>query len=183
MAHAASAAVPAHAGRHSPRIIKEAPVALHAVRIAFFFLALRLLIPLDLRAAEPEPNKEAPFLKILESAYAVSCKEPERLREFYRSDAQILHDGDQKTLEQSIVELKQSMSSMGEITCGYHPRVRASRVTAEIAYLVVREQIKLSARPRGEELLEQICSYIFLKDGSTWKIAVDHCSTVEGETT
>jgi len=135
-----------------------------------------------LRAAEPLADKDKPFVEILEGAYRVSCNNVDRLSDYYRSDAQIIHDGRQTTLDETIKEIKESIRPLENLRCTYQPRVRTSRISGDMAYLIVRETIHLSAGTTEPQEIEQICSYVFMKDGSRWKIAVDHCTTVPGET-
>ncbi|MBI3609566.1 MAG: nuclear transport factor 2 family protein [Nitrospirae bacterium] len=138
--------------------------------------------PDPLRAAEKSAEKEEVFLKVLDAAYQVSCNDADRLRDYYLANAEIISDGLQSTLDETIKELKQSMNPLPGLTCSYQPKVRASRIGPEMAYLVVRESIRLSVHEKGEQRIEQLCTYVFLKDGSRWKIAHDHCSMVQGET-
>jgi len=134
------------------------------------------------QGAESKTENEKTFVEILEGAYKVSCNDVDRLRDFYRSDAQIVHDGRQTTLDVTIQEIKESIRPLENLRCAYQPRVRTSRVGGEMAYLIVRETIFLSSGTTEPQEIEQICSYIFMKDGSRWKIVVDHCSSVPGET-
>jgi ketosteroid isomerase-like protein len=135
-----------------------------------------------LQAADSTAEKDKPFVEILEGAYRVSCDNVDRLSDYYRSDAQIIHDGRQTTLDETIKEIKESIRPLENLRCTYQPRVRASRISGDMAYLIVRETIHLSAGATEPQEIEQICSYIFMKDGSRWKIVVDHCSTIPGET-
>lgn len=135
-----------------------------------------------LQAAESSMGTEKPFVDVLEKAYQASCDDVDRLHDFYRSDAQIIHDGRQTTLDETIKEIKESIRPLQNLRCTYHPRVRTTRVGGEMAYVVVRETLRLTAKTMEPQEIEQICSYIFIKDGSTWKIILDHCSTVPGET-
>jgi ketosteroid isomerase-like protein len=132
-------------------------------------------------AAESTADKDKPFVEILEGAYRVSCEDVDRLNDYYRSDAQIIHDGRQTTLNETIKEIKESIRPLHNLHCTYKPRVRASRFAGEMAYLVVRESIRLTASTVEPQEVEQICSYVFMKDGSRWKIGLDHCTTVPGE--
>jgi ketosteroid isomerase-like protein len=135
-----------------------------------------------LQAADSSMGDEKPFVAILEKAYQASCSDVDRLHNYYRSDAQIIHDGRQTTLDETIKEIKESIRPLQDLRCTYHPRVRTTRVNGEMAYVVVRETLRLTAKAMEPQEVEQICSYIFMKDGSTWKIILDHCSTVPGET-
>ena len=153
------------------------------IRFTILFTALCLLLgERPLAAVEQPAEKDGLFVKILEGAYQASCDDVDRLRDFYRSDAQIIHDGRQTTLDETIKEIKESIRPLQNLHCTYQPRVKTSRISAEIAYLIVRETIRLSAGAREPQEVEQICSYIFMKNGSRWKIVLDHCSTVPGET-
>jgi len=135
-----------------------------------------------LQAADSTAEKDKPFVEVLEGAYRVSCDDVDRLRDYYRSDAQIVHDGRLTTLDETIKEIKESLQPLKNLRCTYQPRVRASRISGEMAYLLVRETIRLKAGELEPQEIEQICSYIFMKDGSRWKIILDHCTTVPGET-
>lgn len=153
------------------------------IRFTILFSALCLLLgERPLKAVEPPAEKDAVFVKILEGAYQASCDDVDRLRDYYRSDAQIIHDGRLTTLDETIKEIKESIRPLQNLRCTYQPRVRTSRISGEMAYLVVRETIRLSTGATEPQEIEQICSYIFMKDGSRWKIVLDHCSTVPGAT-
>jgi len=134
-----------------------------------------------LQAAESNTEKDAPFVKILEGAYQASCDDVDRLHDYYRADAQIIHDGRLTTLDETIKEIKESIRPLQGLHCSYQPRVRSSRVGGEMAYVIVHESIRLSAGTVEPQQIEQICNYVFLKEGSQWKIAVDHCSSIPGE--
>lgn len=135
------------------------------------------------QAAEEAPNgSQEAFLKILDSAYEASCGEVDRLRKYYLADAEIINDGRQVSLDETIKELKQSMVSLQGLTCAYEPRVRSTRVAGEIAYLVIRETIRLAAAEMTEQRIQQVCTYVFTRKDSRWWIAHDHCSSVQGET-
>lgn len=158
--------------------------------MSFPKIGLRILISVlclmpgqsTLDAAGQTVEKEEVFINVLKGAYQASCDDIDRLRDYYLSDAEIVHDGHQTTLTETINELKRSLGPFKDLTCVYQPKVRASRIRAEIAYLVVRETIRISSPTLGEEESRQVCTYIFLKEGSQWKIAHDHCSTIPGET-
>ena len=153
------------------------------IRFTILFTALCLMLgERPLSAVEPPAEKDGLFVKILEGAYQASCDDVDRLRDYYRSDAQIIHDGRQTTLDETIQEIKESIRPLQNLHCTYQPRVKTSRISAEIVYLIVRETIHLSAGDSEPQAIEQICSYIFMKGGSRWKIVLDHCSTVPGET-
>ncbi len=151
-------------------------------RIRFKLLFSALLFSVasaPLYAAE----KEEPFLKVLEGAYEVSCGNVDRLVDYYLEDAEIIHDGRQTTLRETITELKRSLGTMKDLQCVYQPKVRGIRIGGEIAYLVVRETLRMSSESMGEQAFQQVCTYVFLKVGSKWMIGHDHCSTIPGEIT
>lgn len=134
----------------------------------------------DLHAIRLSAEKEDIFLKILAAAYQASCSNAELLHDYYLSDAEIIHDGRQLTLDETIKELKQSIAPLSGLTCVYQPKVRASRIDERLAYLVVRETLILEAHETGKKEIQQICTYVFLRTGSRWMIAHDHCSSIPG---
>lgn len=157
-------------------------INLYPIRGVLFVL-LTLGLPSQAVSAEKkDPHGEEIFLNVLKAAYDASCNDVDRLRDYYRADAEIIHDGRQSTTEETIKDLEGSLASTPNLTCSYQPRVRSLRVSGDLAYLVVRETIRISSQETGSRDLQQICSYVFLREGGRWKIAVDHCSSVEGET-
>lgn len=124
---------------------------------------------------------EEELVAILNGSYEVSCRDVDQLRQFYSEDAEIVHDGRQRTLDETIKELKQSTESLNGLTCKYEPKVRVQRILDQVAYLVVRETIRMTAQEMEEQRLEQVCTYVFVKQGTMWKIAHDHCSSVRGQ--
>lgn len=152
-----------------------------SVGLAFVIISASLMTGLGvLRATEPAVGQDEPFLKILEGSYDVSCKNVEALRGYYLEDAEIINNGRQVSLDDTIKELTQSLSSIESLECSYEPTVRARRIGKDLAYLVVREVIRLSSREAGEQQIDQLCTYVFLKTEVGWKIAHDHCSSVPG---
>ena len=150
-------------------------------RILIFLLPL-WVSHTPLHALQPVADENKVFLTILNNAYQASCNNIELLRRYYLSDAEIINDGRQLTLDEIIKELKQSTASLTGLICTYEPKVRASRKTAQLAYIVVRETIRLSAHEMEEQEIQQLCTYVFSKTESGWKISHDHCSSVPGLT-
>ena len=148
-------------------------------RILIFLLPL-LVSYTTLQALQLGADKDKVFLTILSDVYQASCNDIESLRSYYLSDAEIINDGRQLTLDEIIKELKQSTASLSGLVCTYQPKIRASRKIVGLAYIVVRETIKLSAHEMKEREIQQLCTYIFSKTESGWKIAHDHCSSVPG---
>lgn len=164
--------------------MKETAVAMpRMTRVGVVGLTMLLLFASGRPQAAEAPNdsREA-FLKILDSAYEASCGEVDRLRKYYLADAEIINDGRQVTLDETIKELKQSMVSLQGLTCGYEPRVRSTRVSGDLAYVVVRETIRLAAQEMAEQRIQQVCTYVFSRKDAQWWIAHDHCSSVQGDT-
>ena len=143
---------------------------------------LSLMVGQDaLTSTKPGTQKdESAFLKVLVGAYYVSCFDVESLRDYYLKDAEIINNGRQVTLDDTIKELKESISTLSDLKCSYKPKIRSSRIEKKIAYIVVRETIELSAQEIGEQRIQQLCTYIFSKKRSKWKIAHDHCSSIPG---
>ena len=131
-------------------------------------------------AKEKAGDSDNKFVNILKTVYQISCGDTELLRDYYLPEADIIHDGRQVSLDDTIDELRRMKDSAGDLNCAYKPRVRKHRVDHETAYLFVRESIKISSHSMGEQRFEQLCTYIFHYEDFRWKIALDHCSTVPG---
>ena len=156
------------------------PVGLKAVRWVIVVAGILLAGQAMLRAGESSGKEAEAFRNILEGAYRVSCGEFESLRDYYVEEAEIINNGLQMTLDETVDELRGSLSSVMGLSCSYSPKIRVHHVSGDLAYAVVRESIRLTASEIGERQIEQLCTYIFSRSKKGWKIAHDHCSSVPG---
>lgn len=127
-------------------------------------------------------ENEETFVKILEKSYKASCEDVEGLRDYYLPEAEIIHNGRQKTLSETIDQLSTTLGGMKGLACGYKPRVQGSYITEDFAFMTLRETVQLKADEIQDIEIQQICTYIFLKKKGKWMITHDHCSEIEGQT-
>ncbi|HEY5649034.1 MAG TPA: nuclear transport factor 2 family protein [Nitrospiria bacterium] len=129
----------------------------------------------------PAANEDT-FITVLEKSYEASCGNVEGLRDYYLPEAEIIHDGKQTTLKQTIEDLTKTLTVMKGLACEYKPRVQGSYIGDDFAFLTLRESIFISADEVDEVEILQICTYIFLKKDDRWMITHDHCSEIDGQT-
>ena len=125
---------------------------------------------------------EETFTTILEKSYEASCGNVEGLRDYYLPEAEIIHNGKQTTLKQTIEELGGNLANMKGLSCSYEPRVQGSYIGDDFAFMTLRESIFISAEEIDRLEILQICTYIFLKKDDRWMITHDHCSEIDGQT-
>ena len=54
----------------------------------------------------------------------------------------------------------------------------AGNIGKNIGYLLVDELISVSSRHSTDERQHSVCTYVFNKNGSQWKIKQEHCSSL-----
>ncbi len=144
--------------------------------------ALCLVVTLIIVIPGARAANEETFTKILALSYKASCDDADDLRKYYLPEAEIIHDGRQTTLSETIEEVKRSLGGITGLACGYTPRVQGSYIEEEFAFLTLAETIHIEAEDLNAIEIRQLCTYIFLKKNGKWMITHDHCSEVEGQT-
>lgn len=149
-----------------------------------FFLLTVLLLGFSggLLTTTVHAANEGTFTTILKKSYEASCGDVEGLRDYYLPEAEIIHNGKQTTLKQTIEKLSRTLATMKGLSCDYKPRVQGSYIGDDFAFMTLRESIFISAEEIDRQEILQICTYIFLKKDGRWMITHDHCSEIDGQT-
>ena len=119
------------------------------------------------------------FAKILEKIDGMTCTQPEKLPSFYGKNLVILQDDKRHLLENRIKGYRQMMSDYRGLNCQVQRQVLAGHVGAKVGYLLVDEIYSITSKSvDNDERQHGVCNYSFVKEGSSWKITLEHCSSL-----
>jgi len=118
------------------------------------------------------------LIDVLKRVDAQVCVAPAKIKEFYGPKMVIMLD-DRRILLQHRIELYQGMiAEYRDMKCDFKRTVLAGEVGPRLGYVLVDEQISVKARMSSDERQHNVCSYVFIKEGSSWKITHEHCSSL-----
>ncbi|QPJ64114.1 MAG: hypothetical protein G3M78_01315 [Candidatus Nitrohelix vancouverensis] len=116
---------------------------------------------------------------VLKKVDAIVCKKPENLSQFYASEHVILQDHKRALLKHRIEDYRQMISEMRDVKCEIQRTVFTGHVDDRVGYLVVDETSNVtSASTDTEDRQHSICNYAFVKEGGSWKVSLEHCSSM-----
>ena len=119
------------------------------------------------------------FSNILKKIDGITCTQPEKLPSFYGKSLVILQDDKRALLENRIKDYRQMMSDFRGLNCQVQRQVLAGHVGAKVGYVLVDEIISVTSKSvDNDERQHGVCNYSFFKDGSSWKITLEHCSSL-----
>ena len=116
---------------------------------------------------------------ILKKLDALTCTQPEKLPQFYAKDLVIMVDDKRALLENRVKDYQQMMSDFRDMKCEVQRQVLSGKVGKEVSYVLADEIISITSKSNDtDERQHSVCSYMFTRDGSQWKIALEHCSSL-----
>ncbi len=135
---------------------------------------LSLLISNNALAADTDE-----FSNILKKIDGMTCTQPEKLPSFYGKSLVILQDDKRALLENRIKAYRQMMSDFRGLDCQVQRQVLAGHVGAKVGYVLVDEIMSVTSKSvDNDERQHNVCNYSFVKEGSRWKISLEHCSSL-----
>ena len=135
---------------------------------------LSLLISNNALAADTDE-----FSNILKKIDGLTCTQPEKLPSFYGKSLVILQDDKRALLENRIKDYRQMMSDFRGLNCQVQRQVLAGHVGAKVGYVLVDEIMSVTSKSvDNDERQHNVCNYSFVKEGSRWKISLEHCSSL-----
>ncbi|MBC8283331.1 MAG: hypothetical protein H8E32_05910 [Nitrospinae bacterium] len=139
---------------------------------AVFFLSL--IISNNALAADTDV-----FANILKKVDGMACTQPEKLPAFYGDSLVILSDDKRALLGNRIKDYRQMMSDFRDINCQVQRQVLTGHVGTDVGYVLVDEIISITSKSNDtDERQHSVCNYSFVKEGSNWKITLEHCSSL-----
>ena len=139
-------------------------------------LVLVLSLVFSSQAFAAETDGLADILKKLD---ALTCTQPEKLPQFYAKSLVIMVDDKRALLENRVKDYRQMMSDFRDMKCETQRQILSGKVGKEVSYVLVDEIISITSRSNDtDERQHSVCSYVFTREGSQWKISLEHCSSL-----
>lgn len=119
------------------------------------------------------------FSDILKKVDALNCTAPEKITEFYHAKLVILSDDKRGLLENRVKAYQQMKSEFREIQCRTQRQVLAGKKGKEVGYVLVDEISSITSKSSDtDERQHSVCNYVFNRDGSSWKIVLEQCTSL-----
>ena len=139
-------------------------------------LVLVLSLVFGSQALAGETDGLAGILKQLDE---LTCTQPEKLPQFYAKNLVIMVDDKRALLENRVKDYRQMMSDFRGMKCQTQRQVLSGKVGKEVGYVLVDEIISVTSKSTDtDERQHSVCSYMFIREGSQWKISLEHCSSL-----
>ena len=139
-------------------------------------LVLVLSLVFGSQAFANETDGLAGILKQLDE---LTCTQPEKLPQFYAKNLVIMVDDKRALLENRVKDYRQMMSDFRDMKCQTQRQVLSGKVGKEVGYVLVDEIISVTSKSTDtDERQHSVCSYMFIREGSQWKISLEHCSSL-----
>jgi len=142
--------------------------------VAGLVLVFSLVFSSQVLAAETDSLAD-----ILKKLDALTCTQPEKLPQFYAKSLVIMVDDKRALLENRVKDYRQMMSDFRDMKCETQRQILSGKVGKEVSYVLVDEIISITSKSNDtDERQHSVCSYVFTREGSQWKISLEHCSSL-----
>ena len=119
------------------------------------------------------------YANILKKLDGIACTQPEKLPDFYGKDLVILVDDKRALLENRVKDYRQMMADFRSLKCQVQRQVLSGHAGNKVGYILVDEIISITSKSvDNDERQHSVCNYSFIKEGSSWKITLEHCSSL-----
>ena len=119
------------------------------------------------------------FTDILKKVDALNCTQPEKITDHYGSKLVILSDDKRALLENRVKGYRQMMSEFREMECRTQRQVLAGKKGKDVGYVLVDEISSITSKSTDtDERQHSVCNYVFSKDGGSWKIVLEQCTSL-----
>lgn len=116
---------------------------------------------------------------ILKQIDELVCTQPEKLPPFYSKDLVIMVDDKRALLENRILDYQQMMSDFRDMECQTQRQILSGKVGKDVAYILADEIVSITSKSTDtDERQHSVCSFAFTREGSQWKVALEHCSSL-----
>ena len=119
------------------------------------------------------------YANILKKLDGIACTQPEKLPDFYGKDLVILVDDKRALLENRVKDYRQMMADFRNLKCQVQRQGLSGHAGNKVGYILVDEIISITSKSvDNDERQHSVCNYSFVKEGSSWKITLEHCSSL-----
>jgi hypothetical protein len=116
---------------------------------------------------------------ILKKIDGLACTQPEKLSQFYSKDLVIMVDDKRALLENRIKDYQQMKIDFRDVQCQTQRLVLSGKAGKEVSYILVDEIISITSKSNDtDERQHSVCNYTFTRQGTDWKISLEHCSSL-----
>ena len=116
---------------------------------------------------------------ILKKMDKLACTQPQKLTQFFSKDLIIMVDDKRALLENRIKDYQQMLTDFRDLDCQTQRQVLAGKVGKDISYLLVDEIISITSKSNDtDERQHSVCSYMYTREGTNWKVSLEHCSSL-----
>ena len=116
---------------------------------------------------------------ILKKMDKLACTQPQKLPQFFSKDLTIMVDDKRALLENRIKDYQQMLTDFRDLDCQTQRQVLAGKVGKDISYLLVDEIISITSKSNDtDERQHSVCSYMYTREGTNWKVSLEHCSSL-----
>ena len=144
----------------------------------FLFTGMVFIISLVISNNALATNMDV-YANILKKLDGIACTQPEKLPDFYGKDLVILVDDKRALLENRVKDYRQMMADFRGLKCQVQRQVLSGHAGNKVGYLLVDEIISITSKSvDNDERQHSVCNYSFVKEGSSWKITLEHCSSL-----
>jgi ketosteroid isomerase-like protein len=140
--------------------------------------ALAVLASLAFTANPSLAGEMDALTDILKQVDKQVCQSPKKLMNYYAKDMVIISDDKRVLPEHRIKDYEAMIAELEEMKCKNTRTVLAGNIGKSMGFLLVDELISVSSRASTDERQHSVCTYVFNKDGSQWKIKQEHCSSL-----
>lgn len=140
--------------------------------------ALALIMSLALVPETSLAGETDVLSDLLKKVDAQVCQSPKKMMDYYAKDTVIIADDKRILPEHRIKGYEVMIAELEEMKCKNTRTVLAGHVGKKVGFLLVDELISVSSRHSTDERQHSVCTYVFTKDGSQWKIKQEHCSSL-----
>lgn len=119
------------------------------------------------------------FSEILNKMDVLNCTDPEKITDYYHAKLVILSDDKRALLENRVKAYQQMKSEFREIKCRTQRQVLAGARGQDVGYLLVDEISSVTSKSTdADERQHSVCNYVFTREGSSWKIVLEQCTSL-----
>ena len=148
-------------------------------RLVFMFIFTGWMISGFITTSPALAVDAGEFSEVLEKIDKLVCTNPEKISQYYSSELVIMIDDKRALLENRIKDYRQMMSELVKMKCEIKRKVLADKSGENVGYILADEQISVTAENvHIDERQHSVCSYMFSKEKGSWKISLEHCSSL-----
>lgn len=118
------------------------------------------------------------FTNMLETMDKTICTSPKKLLPFYKKDVVLMSDETRINLQEQVEDFERMIAEFEDMKCSTTRTTLGGKVGEKVGYLFVDEIVNVSSRLSTDDRQHSFCNYVFEKEGNSWKVALQQCSSL-----